>query len=160
VARRLRCGDSAAWPTSLRAEGPISEIPERARRDAWRSFDGHVIGAALCDAVEDSAFNTVDGPDGRHVRFVGPRLTVLVDCPPSTSGQGLSRARVQVLDNDSGRPAGPCLVTVLGRGLLEPIAHGSTDGDGLVWLAFPTVIVSLLVTSPDDHLAQTAWLPL
>jgi hypothetical protein len=150
--------NSAAWPTGS-AEGPISEYPERARRDAWRSFDGHVLGAALCDAVEDSAFSPVGGRDERHVRFVGPRLTVLVDCPPATSAQGLSQARVQVLDNESGRPTGPCLVTLLGRGLLEPIAHARTDGDGLVWLPFPNVIVSLLVTSPDDHLAQTAWLP-
>jgi hypothetical protein len=158
VARGCGVADSAAWPTGS-AEGLISEFPESARRDAWRSFDGHVIGAAPCDAVEDSAFR-VDGADARHVRFVGPRLTVLVDRPPVASDEPLGQARVQVLDNASGRPTGPCLVTVLARGLLEPIAHGKTDGAGLVWLAFPSVIVSLLVTSPDDHLAQTAWLPL
>jgi hypothetical protein len=117
------------------------------------------MGAALCDAVEDSALNTVDGPDERHVRFVGPRLTVLVDCPPAASTQGLNQARVRVLDNESGKPVGPCLVTLLGRGLLDPIAHARTDGDGEVWLALPNVIVSLLVTGPDDHIAQTAWLP-
>jgi hypothetical protein len=141
-------------------EGNICELPDPIRHDALDSFDGHVAGADICDVIEDSVLDSAETTWHRRLRFVGRRLTVAVDCSVVGSTDGGNRAAIRVTDSRTGLPAGRCLVTVLGQGRLHPVAHATTDDHGAVAMVVPLSVVSLLITSPHDQVAQTAWLRL